>query len=74
MEFIWEKYGLNFGLWDNSYDSNKFYELWEEIEQTYYELSNQINELNDNQYTIRTETEEDINRLTQFNRAVLWGL
>ena len=74
IEFIWEKYGFNYGLWSVMYKTNELYKLWIEIEQTHTELLNQINPMNDIPYTIRSGVDEDLNRLTQFNRAVLWGL
>lgn len=74
LQFIWHKYGFNNGFWRIPYAIDEFYKLWVEIEQTYNDLTSQMNPMSDVPYIIKSGVEEDINRLTQFNRAALWGL
>lgn len=74
LNFVWDTYGFNNGFWETAKPVSDFYQLWSEIESEYSELSNSVEHLNGSSYTIRNELEDDFNKLSQFNRACLWGI
>nr|NQU90727.1 hypothetical protein [Bacteroidota bacterium] len=74
LNFVWENYGFNNGFWETAKPVSEFYELWTEIETEYSELSNAAAHLSNSSFTVRNELEEDLNKLSQFNRACLWGI
>ena len=74
LNFIWENYGFNNGFWKDPTPANEFMSLWSEIETDYSNISSGLLDVDNTPFEIRNEIEEDISKLTQFNRAALWGL
>jgi hypothetical protein len=75
LNFIWGNYGFNNGFWETAKPVSEFYKLWSEIEGEYTDLSSNLDEISgSSSFSIREELDEDINRLSQFNRAALWGI
>lgn len=74
LNFVWDNYGFNNGFWDSARPVSDFYKLWSEIETGFSNFSYNTSHLDNSSLIIRNELNEDINKLTQFNRACLWGL
>ena len=75
LDFVWENYGFNNGFWETAKPASEFYQLWSEIEGEYSDISSNLDEIDDtSSFSIRGQLEEDLNVLSQFNRAVLWGI
>jgi hypothetical protein len=75
LDFVWENYGFNNGFWESAKPVSEFYWLWSEIEGEYSDISSNLEEIDDiSSFSIRGQLEEDLNVLSQFNRAALWGL
>lgn len=74
LDFVWANYGFNNGFWETPKPVSQFYELWSELETEFSEINTEIAPLNNSSYFIRREIEEDLNKLSQFNRACLWGI
>ncbi len=74
LNFIWANYGFNNGFWVTPKPSGQFNELWSELETEFSDIITNISHLDNSSYLIRRELDEDINKLSQFNRACLWGI
>nr|WKN34381.1 hypothetical protein K4G66_18555 [Tunicatimonas sp. TK19036] len=74
LDFIWSSYGIKNGFWETASPVSDFHRLWSDIENEYTEISSNFDRLNNNLYTYKNELDEDISRLSQYNRAVLWGI
>lgn len=74
LSFIWDNYGFNNGFWDSKIPVTDFYHLWSEIEALFSDFNTETSHLNNSSYTIRDTLDKDLNKLTQFNRACLWGI
>lgn len=74
LQFIWNQYGFNSGLWDNSMAIKDFYTLWVDVEDECSDMIEQLDQKENNPFLIKSEFASKLNKLSQFNRAVLWGL
>lgn len=74
LNFVWENYGFNSGFWESARPVSEFYKLWSEIESEFSELSNNVSHISNSSFAVKHAIDEDISKLSQFNRAVLWGI
>lgn len=75
LSFIWDNYGFNNGFWETPKPVSEFYTLWSEIESEFSEIETNMARLDSNSsFILKKGLEEDINKLSQFNRAILWGI
>ena len=74
LNFIWDKYGFDNGFWEVAKPVDQFHKLWSEVESDYSDLTTSLDGLSNSQYVIKNETQEDISKIAQFNRALLWGI
>lgn len=74
LNFIWDNYGFNHGFWEIAKPVSDYYELWSEIETEFSDFGDQTSHLNNSSFVVRDELNEDFNKLSQFNRACLWGI
>jgi hypothetical protein len=73
LSFVWQNYGFNNGFWTSMGPIDEFYKLWVEIEQDYSIMEPEILALANSPYVIRNGV-EDLSKLSQIHRAVLWGI
>lgn len=73
LNFVWGNYGLKNGFWTSPLLVDEFYQLWVEVEENYSELSGRMDTLDDSSYQFYKNA-GDMEPLTQFNRAALWGI
>jgi hypothetical protein len=74
LNFVWNNYGFNNGFWNGDKPVNEFYDLWSEIESEFIDISNSMEGLVNSPVSIKNGLDEDLDMLTQFNRAMLWGI
>lgn len=73
LNFIWGNYGFNNGFWEVAKPVSDFFELWTDVETKFSEITDELDFQSNNAFTLRNEL-GDLNSLSQFNRAGLWGL
>lgn len=73
LNFIWENYGLKNGFWTSPLQVDEFYKLWVEVEENFTDLKDRFSVLGDSPSEF-CEDSGNIQKISQFNRAALWGI
>lgn len=74
LTFIWDTYGFNHGFWDSMQPVSEFYKLWDDIEISYSNIDANLTSGINSPFSFNNEMEDNIIKLSQFDRAVFWGL
>jgi len=76
LNFVWDKYGINGGFWENNNQPTDFSNLWFDIQPSIDELITNINSpgLNNTPISLKQKNYEAMAYFGQINRASLWGI
>lgn len=76
LNFVWDKYGINSGFWENNNLPTDFSNLWFDIQPSIDDLITNINSpgLNNTPVSLKQNNYEAMAYFGQINRASLWGI